>query len=90
MIGGLLTWEYRHFTLLLAVFRYFLSYITFNTSSGMAGASYRFAFVAAAATYGIVVYKGYVTRGRPAGVPAIVSRLAGDENVWYLGSWATV
>ncbi|KAL1954061.1 hypothetical protein VTO42DRAFT_1795 [Malbranchea cinnamomea] len=80
------SWFVGHFTLLLAVFRYLLSYITFNTYSGMASASYRFAFVAAAVTYGIVVYKGYITRGRPTGgLPAIISRLAGDENVWYLG-----
>ena len=71
--------------MLLAFFRYFISYITFNTSSGMAGAAYRIAFVAAAATYGIVVYKGYVTRGRPSGgVPAMIMKLAGDENVQYL------
>lgn len=71
--------------MLLAFLRYLISYITFNTSSGMAGASYRVAFVAAAATYGIVVYKGYATRGRPqGGVPAMIIKLAGDENVQYL------
>ncbi|PGH23452.1 hypothetical protein AJ80_02405 [Polytolypa hystricis UAMH7299] len=78
-------WFLGHFTLILAVFRYFLSYITFNSGSGMAQASYRFAFVAAAATYGIVVYKGYIARGKLSGSPpAMVLKLAGDENVQYL------
>lgn len=80
---------YRHLTLILAVFRYFLSYITFNYYSGMAKASYRFAFVSAAATYGIVVYKAYIARGRLGGsIPATAMKLAGDENVQYLSQWA--
>ncbi|KKZ61319.1 hypothetical protein EMCG_04036 [[Emmonsia] crescens] len=51
----------------------------------MAKASYRFAFVSAAATYGIVVYKAYIARGRLGGsIPATAMKLAGDENVQYL------
>ncbi|KAI1957488.1 Transmembrane nucleoporin [Ophidiomyces ophidiicola] len=51
----------------------------------MAQASYRFAFIAAAATYGIVVYKAHVTRGDLKGsVLAIVMKLGADENVQYL------
>ena len=73
-------------TLLLSVLRYVLSYITFNYYSSSAQASYRLAFVSAAATYGIVVYKGHIARGRLQGsVPSIVLKLAGDENVQYLG-----
>ncbi|OJD17213.1 hypothetical protein AJ78_02650 [Emergomyces pasteurianus Ep9510] len=78
-------WFLGHLTLILAVFRYFLSYITFNYYSGMAKTSYRFAFVSAAATYGIVVYKAYIARGRLGGsIPATAMKLAGDENVQYL------
>ncbi|KAK2752135.1 hypothetical protein FQN55_008025 [Onygenales sp. PD_40] len=78
-------WFVGHLTLILAVFRYFLSYITLNYYSGMAVFSYRFAFVAAAATYGIVVYKGYIARGRLGGsIPQTAMKLAGDENVQYL------
>ncbi|DAA78649.1 TPA_exp: Uncharacterized protein A8136_2434 [Trichophyton benhamiae CBS 112371] len=79
-------WFIGHFTLILAVFRYLLSCITFSTYTTVAQGSYRFAFVAAAATYGIVVYKGYVARGRLGGsIPNDIIKLAGDENVQYLG-----
>lgn len=68
------------------MFRYLLSCITFSTYTTVAQGSYRFAFVAAAATYGIVVYKGYVARGRLGGsIPNDIIKLAGDENVQYLG-----
>lgn len=71
--------------LLLSVFRYSLSYITFNYYSTWAQLCYRLAFVCAAATYGIVVYKGY-SRGRLQGpVPAMAMKLVTDENVQYLG-----
>ena len=79
-------WFVGHLTLLLTVIRYGLSYITFNTASRSARFSYRTAFVAAAATYGIVVYKAARARARgghrqPGGPLA----LASDENVQYLG-----
>lgn len=52
----------------------------------MARYSYRTAFVAAAATYGIVVYKAARARSRGGsrqlGGPLAI---AGDENVQYLG-----
>jgi hypothetical protein len=59
-------------------------------------ASYRTAFVAAAATYGIVVYKAYRARSR-AGKPGLGLAMVTDENVQYLGrcspagrlAWAT-
>ncbi|KAL2014542.1 hypothetical protein VTN00DRAFT_2067 [Thermoascus crustaceus] len=78
-------WFVGHLTLLLSVVRYILSYITFNYYSRWAQLSYRVAFVAAAATYGIVVYKQYFARGRLQGSPInIALKLAGDENVQYL------
>ncbi|EEP81523.1 conserved hypothetical protein [Uncinocarpus reesii 1704] len=78
-------WFIGHLTLVLAVFRYLLSALTFNSTSGMAQASYRFAFIAAAATYGIVIYKSHIARGDlRGGAPAIIMKLAGDENMLYL------
>ncbi len=83
-------WFVGHVTLLLCSLRYGLSYITFNFYSRWARFSYRTAFVAAAATYGIVVYKAFRARQRGAsrqqGGPLA---LAGDENVQYLGSYCT-
>jgi len=78
-------WFAGHVTLLLCTARYFLSYITFNCYSTVAQISYRTAFIAAAATYGIVVYKAYRARmrsGRPqaGGNAALIA----DENVQYL------
>ena len=75
-----------HLTLLFCSFRYGLSYFTFHSYSRWARFSYRTAFLAAAATYGIVVYKGYRARTRAGsrqqgGALALV----GDENVQYLG-----
>lgn len=73
-------------TLLISVFRYTLSYATFNYYSSAAQFTYRLAFLSAAVTYGIVVYKGHIARGRLQGsVPSIVLKLASDENVQYLG-----
>ena len=79
-------WFVGHVTLLLCTLRYGLSYITFHPYSTWARYSYRTAFIAAAATYGIVVYKAYRARARAGnrqqGGPMA---LAGDENVQYLG-----
>jgi len=71
--------------MLFSIVRYGLSYITFNYNSRWARFSYRLAFVSAAVTYGIVVYKAFRARSRagskaPGGVLAYV----GDENVQYL------
>lgn len=77
-------WFIGHVSLLLCTLRYGLSYITFNYYSRWARFSYRTAFIAAAVTYGIVVYKGYRARmrqGKPTGVVALLT----DENVQYLG-----
>jgi hypothetical protein len=77
---------YRHLTLILSVLRYGMSYILFNYYSTWARGSYRLAFISAAATYGIVVYKGHLSRGLGGGnVPSIVLKLLADENVQYLG-----
>tara|TARA_R110002060_G_scaffold21055_8_gene28649 strand:- start:70 stop:333 length:264 start_codon:yes stop_codon:yes gene_type:complete len=75
-------------TLLFCIARYGLSYITFNAASRWARFSYRTAFVSAAVTYGIVVYKAFRARSR-GGAKAQGSplALASDENVQYLGKF---
>ncbi|KAL4927255.1 uncharacterized protein BDV17DRAFT_267155 [Aspergillus undulatus] len=79
-------WFIGHVTLLGSVFRYLISYLTFNYYSGAALVSYRLTFISAAVTYGIVVYKGHIARGRLQGsLPNVLLKLAGDENVQYLG-----
>ncbi|KAL4876579.1 hypothetical protein BJY04DRAFT_199687 [Aspergillus karnatakaensis] len=79
-------WFIGHVTLLGAVFRYFISYATFNYYSNGAQIAYRLAFISAAVTYGIVVYKGHIARGRLQGsLPNVLLKLSGDENVQYLG-----
>ncbi|KAJ5974096.1 hypothetical protein N7481_011306 [Penicillium waksmanii] len=78
-------WFVGHLTLLISVFRYSLSFITFNFYSSWAVFSYRLAFVSAAVTYGIVVYKGHFARGVQGSIPQIVTKLISDENVQYLG-----
>jgi hypothetical protein len=77
--------QFSHLTLLLSVFRYSLSFIFFNYYSSAARISYRLAFISAAVTYGIVVYKGHFARGVSGSVPQIVTKLISDENVQYLG-----
>jgi len=73
-------------TLLFCAFRYGLSYFTLNFYSRWAKVSYRTAFIAAAATYGIVVFKAYRARARaPTRQQGGAMALAGDENVQYLG-----
>jgi hypothetical protein len=78
-------WFIGHLTLLFCIARYGLSYITFNYYSRWAQFSYRTAFIAAAVTYGIVVYKAFRARTR-AGSKAqgSILSLAADENVQYL------
>ena len=88
-VGRVLTlfsaWACGHFTLLLCVLRYGLSYFTFNHNSRWAGFSYRTAFIAAVGTYGIVVFKAYRARIKPGTKPmGIAMMLGGDENVQYL------
>jgi len=57
-----------------------------NYYARMAQLSYRTAFIAAAVTYGIVVYKTLRARARSKQAAAGgVLGLVGDENVQYLG-----
>jgi len=71
--------------LLLCTVCYGFSYVTFNYYSGWAKTTYRTAFISAAATYGIVVYKAFRARAR-SGKPQSGGGLAmvTDENVQYL------
>ncbi|KAI9663152.1 MAG: hypothetical protein M1821_008200 [Bathelium mastoideum] len=80
-------WFCGHLTLLLCVMRYSLSYVFLRSYSRWAQFSYRTAFLSAAATYGIVVFKAYRARmksGRAQGGLGGVLQLAADENVQYL------
>lgn len=79
-------WFIGHLTLILSVIRYSLSWIRMNYYTRMAQFSYRLAFMAAALTYGIVVYKTLRARSK-AGMklsPQVAITLIGDENVQYL------
>ncbi|KAH7324702.1 hypothetical protein B0I35DRAFT_167601 [Stachybotrys elegans] len=78
-------WFVGHLTLILTTFRYTLSYIFMNYYSRMAQFSYRTSFIAAAATYGIVVYKTQRARAKAgAKNPNGIIGLIADENVQYL------
>jgi len=77
-------WFVGHFILLLSIVHYSLSYITFNSYSPRAQFSYRTAFLSAAVTYGIVVYKAYRAKARNGRGQVGLKELAGDENVQYL------
>lgn len=84
-------WFVGHLTLLLCVARYGLSYLTFNYYSKTALFTYRTAFVSAAATYGIVVYKSLRARAKVSGKqPNSPLALAADENVQYLGMFSNL
>lgn len=78
-------WFAGHVTLLLSAVRYSLSYLTFHPNSKWASFSYRTAFVAAAATYGIVVFKSFRARARAGKSQGGIYQIVGDENVQYLG-----
>jgi len=81
-------WFIGHLTLLFSIARYGLSYITFNYYSTWSKISYRLAFISAAVTYGIVVYKAFRARARAgrSGGSASSNAIAllADENVQYL------
>lgn len=72
-------------TLLFCTLRYGLSYISFNYYSRWAQFSYRTAFIAAAATYGIVVFKAYRAKAKSGKPVGGVLTYVTDENVQYLG-----
>ncbi|KAF4339626.1 Pore membrane of 33 kDa [Fusarium beomiforme] len=77
--------DYRHLTLILTTCRYSLSWLRMNYYTRMAQLSYRTAFVAAAVTYGIVVYKTMRARAKTGAraAPSPIALLA-DENIQYL------
>jgi len=79
-------WFVGHLTLLFCIIRYSISYVTFNSFSRWARFSYRTAFVSAALTYGIVVYKAFRARARVSSKqpPQGYASLLADENVQYL------
>ncbi|KAB5535295.1 hypothetical protein GE09DRAFT_1227280 [Coniochaeta sp. 2T2.1] len=78
-------WFVGHLSLILATFRYSLSWLRMNYYTRMAQFSYRVTFIAAAVTYGIVVYKTWRARQKtgakqPGGALGYLS----DENIQYL------
>jgi hypothetical protein len=78
-------WFVGHLTLLFCIARYSISYITFNFYSRWAMVSYRTAFISAAVTYGIVVYKAFRAKSRAGSkAPQGYMSLVADENVQYL------
>ncbi|KAF4980002.1 hypothetical protein FZEAL_3864 [Fusarium zealandicum] len=79
-------WFVGHLTLILTTIRYGFSWIRMNYYTRMAQFSYRLAFVAAALTYGIVVFKTLRARAKTGGArpPAGALALLSDENVQYL------
>lgn len=81
-----LTLFYRHLVLLLCILRYSLSWIRFNYYSTTARACYRLSFIAAAVTYGIVIYKTFRAKQKVgAKYPTSAIGLLADENVQYFG-----
>ncbi|KAI2470996.1 hypothetical protein F4781DRAFT_148881 [Annulohypoxylon bovei var. microspora] len=77
-------WFSGHLVLLLCIFRYSFSFIAFSYNTGTARFTYRTAFVSAALTYGIVVYKTWRARQKVGAKNIGVVGLLSDENVQYL------
>jgi hypothetical protein len=78
-------WFVGHTILIFATIRYGFSWLRFNYYGRMAQFCYRTSFVAAAATYGIVVYKTQRARAKTGNkMPGGVIGLLSDENVQYL------
>ncbi|KAF4460642.1 endoplasmic reticulum [Fusarium albosuccineum] len=78
-------WFVGHLTLILTTIRYGFSWLRMNYYTGMAQFSYRTAFVSAALTYGIVVYKTLRARAKTgARAPTSPLALLSDENIQYL------
>lgn len=81
------SWFMGHLTLLLCTIYYTITIVRFNANSGIALFSYRLAFMSAAVTYGIVVFKAYrakMQRGQTGNPQQQALSLLGDENVQYL------
>jgi len=78
-------WFAGHVLMIATTVRYSLSLLRFNMYGGMARFSYRLSFVAAAVTYGIVVYKGWRSRAKMgAKQPTGMVGYLADENIQYL------
>lgn len=80
-------WFMGHLTLLLSTIYYTIAVVRFNATSAVAQFGYRLAFLSAAVTYGIVVFKAYrakMQRGQGGNPQQQVLSLLGDENVQYL------
>ncbi|KAK4125634.1 hypothetical protein N657DRAFT_642379 [Parathielavia appendiculata] len=78
-------WFAGHALLLTCIFRYTLSWIRMNYYGRLAQFCYRFAFISAAGTYGIVVYKTWRARQKTgAKLPNGPVGYLSDENVQYL------
>ncbi|GAO19031.1 uncharacterized protein UV8b_01045 [Ustilaginoidea virens] len=78
-------WFIGHMTLILTTVRYAFSWMRINYYSGVAKFSYRTSFLAAAVTYGIVVYKTQRARAKTGNkMPGGVVGLLSDENMQYL------
>ena len=82
-------WFMGHVTLLFCTVRYGLSYLTFNYYSRWATFTYRTSFIAAAVTYGIVVYKAFRARARQGKTQQAQVGMLADENVHYLSMCVT-
>ncbi|CAI4214882.1 unnamed protein product [Parascedosporium putredinis] len=75
-----LAWFLGHLTLILCTVRYAFSWLRFNYYGGMAKFSYRTSFIAAALTYGIVVYKTFKARTKSGAPPKVVSAPTSSPN----------
>ncbi|KAI0161072.1 hypothetical protein GGR52DRAFT_158257 [Hypoxylon sp. FL1284] len=78
-------WFSGHLVLLLCIVQYSIAFLTFNSASRWARFNYRTAFVSAAMTYGIVVYKTWRARQKVGAKNIGALGLLADENVQYLG-----
>ncbi|OAQ99081.1 hypothetical protein LLEC1_07358 [Akanthomyces lecanii] len=75
----------HHLTLIVTTIRYSFSWLRMNYYGGMAVFCYRTSFVAAALTYGIVVYKTQKARAKTGTqMSGGVVGLLADENIQYL------
>lgn len=80
-------WFMGHLTLLLCTIRYTIAVVRFNAGSSFAQFVYRVAFLSAAVTYGIVVFKAYrakIQKGQGGNPQQQAMSLLSDENVQYL------
>jgi len=81
------SWFMGHLFLLLCTIRYTVAVVRFNAGSTFAQFTYRVAFLSAAVTYGIVVFKAYrakIQKGQGGNPQQQAMSLLGDENVQYL------